>query len=40
VAGGDRVKALNWFRTEALAAFDGKTAESLVQEGRAADVSG
>lgn len=37
-AGGDREKALNWFRTQGLAPFNGKTAELLVREGRADDV--
>lgn len=35
---GDRAKALNFYRTELLAAFGFKTAEILVNEGRANDV--
>jgi ribosome-binding protein aMBF1 (putative translation factor) len=36
-AGGDR-QAMAWYRAEPLAAFGGRTAESLVKEGRAAAV--
>ena len=38
VAGGDREAAILWYRNEPLAPFDNRTAESLVAEGRAADV--
>ena len=38
VAGGDLEAAILWYRNEPLAPFDGRTAESLVAEGRAADV--
>lgn len=38
VAGGDLEAAILWYRNEPLALFDNKTAESLVAEGRAADV--
>ena len=38
VAGGDLEAAILWYRNEPLALFDCKTAESLVAEGRAADV--
>jgi len=38
VAGGDLEAAILWYRNEPLAMFDCRTAESLVAEGRAADV--
>lgn len=38
VAGGDLEAAILWYRNEPLALFDCRTAESLVAEGRAADV--
>ena len=38
VAGGDLEAAILWCRNEPLALFDCRTAESLVAEGRAADV--
>lgn len=38
VAGGDLEAAILWYRNEPLAPFDNRTAESLVAEGRAADV--
>ncbi|MGJ3701170.1 hypothetical protein [Variovorax sp. AFSI2.2] len=38
VSGGDLEAAILWYRKEPLAPFDYKTAESLVAEGRAADV--
>lgn len=38
VAGGDLEAAILWYRNEPLAPFDFRTAESLVAEGRAADV--
>lgn len=38
VSGGDLEAAILWYRNEPLALFDCKTAESLVAEGRAADV--
>jgi len=38
VAGGDREAAILWYRNEPLALFDNRTAESLVADGRAADV--
>ncbi|MDM0007471.1 hypothetical protein QTI51_22990 [Variovorax sp. J22G73] len=38
VAGGDLEGAILWFRNEPLALFDNRIAESLVAEGRAADV--
>jgi hypothetical protein len=37
-SGGDLQPAIFWYRNESLAAFDHKTAEALVVEGRAADV--
>ena len=37
-SGGDLQPAIFWYRNESLAAFDHKTAEALVAEGRAADV--
>jgi uncharacterized protein (DUF2384 family) len=36
-AGGDR-QALAWYRAEPIPAFGGRTAESLVKEGKAAAV--
>ena len=36
-AGGER-QAMAWYRAEPIAAFGGRTAESLVKEGRAAAV--
>jgi len=36
-AGGEK-QALAWYRAEPLPAFGGRTAESLVKEGRAAAV--
>jgi hypothetical protein len=38
VSGGDIEAAILWYRNEPLALFDYRTAESLVAEGRAADV--
>jgi hypothetical protein len=38
VSGGDLEAAILWYRNEPLALFDYRTAESLVAEGRAADV--
>jgi hypothetical protein len=38
VSDGDLEAAILWYRNEPLAPFDYKTAESLVAEGRAADV--
>ncbi|WP_137860654.1 DUF2384 domain-containing protein [Variovorax sp. 3P27G3] len=38
VSGGDLEAAIGWYRNEPLAPFNYKTAESLVAEGRAADV--
>lgn len=38
VSGGDLEAAILWYRNEPLAPFDYKTSESLVAEGRAADV--
>jgi hypothetical protein len=38
VAGGDLEAAILWYRNEPLAPFENRTAESLVAEGRAADV--
>ncbi|MGQ3052403.1 hypothetical protein D3C87_1869650 [compost metagenome] len=38
VSGGDLEAAILWYRNEPLALFDCRTAESLVAEGRAADV--
>jgi len=38
VSGGDLEAAILWYRNEPLAPFNYKTAESLVAEGRAADV--
>lgn len=38
VAGGDLEAAILWYRNESLAPFDNRTAESLVAEGRAANV--
>lgn len=38
VLGGDLEAAILWYRNEALALFDCRTAESLVAEGRVADV--
>ena len=38
VSGGDLEAAILWYRNEPLALFDNRTAESLVAEGRAADV--
>ena len=38
VSGGDLEAAMLWYRNEPLALFDCRTAESLVAEGRAADV--
>lgn len=38
VAGGDLEAAILWYRNKPLALFDYKTAETLVAEGRAADV--
>ena len=38
VSDGDLEAAILWHRNEPLAPFDYKTAESLVAEGRAADV--
>lgn len=38
VAGGDLEAAILWYRNEPLALFENRTAESLVAEGRAADV--
>lgn len=38
LAEGNRSKAMDWFRTEPLQPFGGKTAEMLVAEGRAMDV--
>jgi len=38
VAGGDLEAAILGYRNEPLAPFDFRTAESLVAEGRAADV--
>lgn len=37
-SGGDLEAAILWYKNEPLALFDNKTAESLVAEGRAADV--
>lgn len=37
---GGRRQALAWYRAEPIAAFGGQTAESLVNEGRAAAVRG
>lgn len=37
-SGGDLQAAIYWYRNEPLAAFDHKTAELLVAEGRASDV--
>lgn len=36
-AGGDK-QAMAWYRAEPIAAFGGRTAESLVKEGKAAAV--
>jgi len=33
--GGDRARAIVWFRHQPLAGFDGQTAEELVSEGHA-----
>lgn len=38
VSGGDLEAAILWYRNEPLALFDNRTAESLVAEGRVADV--
>jgi hypothetical protein len=38
VSGGDLEAAILWYRNEPLSLFDCRTAESLVAEGRAADV--
>jgi hypothetical protein len=38
VSGGDFEAAILWYRNEPLALFDCRTAESLVAEGRVADV--
>ena len=38
VSGRDLEAAILWYRNEPLAPFDNRTAESLVAEGRAADV--
>ena len=38
VSGGALKSAVFWYRNEPLAPFNYKTAESLVAEGRAADV--
>jgi hypothetical protein len=38
VSGGDLEAAVLWNRNEPLALFDNRTAESLVAEGRTADV--
>lgn len=38
VSGGDLEAAILWYRNKPLALFDSRTAESLVAEGRAADV--
>lgn len=38
MAGGDVNAALHWLKHEPLAPFNGKTAETLVSEGRAEDV--
>ena len=38
VSGGDLEAAILWYRNEPLVPFDCRTAESLVAEGRAADV--
>ncbi|MDQ0083769.1 hypothetical protein J2W35_004135 [Variovorax boronicumulans] len=38
VSGGDLEAAILWYRNEPVALFDCRTAESLVAEGRAADV--
>lgn len=38
VSDGDFEAAILWYRNEPLALFDCRTAESLVAEGRAADV--
>jgi hypothetical protein len=38
VSGGDLEAAVRWYKNEPLALFDNKTAESLVADGRAADV--
>jgi hypothetical protein len=38
VSDGDLEAAILWYRNEPLAPFNYKTAESLVAEGRAADV--
>jgi hypothetical protein len=38
VSGGDLKAAILWYRYEPLALFDYRTAESLVAEGRVADV--
>lgn len=38
VSGGDLEAAILWYRNEPLGQFDYRTAESLLAEGRAADV--
>lgn len=38
VSGGDLKAAILWYRNEPLALFDNRTAESLVAEGRVAEV--
>lgn len=35
---GDEKQAMAWYRAEPIAAFGGRTAESLVKEGKAAAV--
>ena len=35
---GGRVQAMAWYRAEPIPAFGGRTAESLVKEGKAAAV--
>lgn len=38
LVGGNRLKAWTWFRSTPLPEFGGKTAETLVQEGRVQEV--
>lgn len=35
---GGRIQAIAWYRAERIPAFGGRTAESLVKEGKAAAV--